>query len=131
MRVSKVIADSGDYMFQNYAKFEKRVGLEASEKEIYVINEYIDPAKWISLEDLIMQNGGLLRIPFLTRTKASIYIIKYWASQILEIMHAVQEQGCALMILRPDNIYVSRDGQKIKFKSLKGVGRINDIGRVI
>lgn len=45
-------------------------------------------------------------------------------------MNTVQDLGCALVLMRPDNIYVSRDGQKIKFKSLKGVSKINDIGKV-
>jgi hypothetical protein len=67
-------------MFKNLAIFEKRIGIEASDKEIYVINESIDMNKYTSLADLITENGGLLRIPFLTKTNAITFIIKYWGT---------------------------------------------------
>ena len=40
-------------MFNNIAKYEKRVGLDSSEKDCFVVNENIDEEKWITLKDLI------------------------------------------------------------------------------
>jgi hypothetical protein len=55
-------------MIKNLCLFEKRIGVEANDKEIYVLNELPSPKKYINLDDLIKQNGGLLRIPFLCKT---------------------------------------------------------------
>lgn len=76
IKLQSMLASRGDYIFKNLSKYEKKVGLDSSEKDVYLLNEFIDDTKWISLKDLIRENGGLLRIPFLTRTKAVIYIIK-------------------------------------------------------
>ena len=53
-------------------------GMESSDKNIIVINERVDENSSISMLNLINENGGLLRIPFLTKTNAVIYLIKYW-----------------------------------------------------
>ncbi len=76
LKLQNMLMVRGDYTFKYLAKYEKKVGLDSSEKDVYVLNEHIDTKKWISLKELIQENGGLLRIPFLTRTKAVIYIIK-------------------------------------------------------
>ena len=62
-------------MIKNLGKNEKRIGIEASDKEISVINEHI-PDNYINLAELIRDNGGLLRIPFLVKTNAVTYLIK-------------------------------------------------------
>jgi len=130
LKLQNMLTIRGDYSFKYIAKYEKRVGLDSSEKDVYLMNEYIDETKWTSLKDLIRDNGGLLRIPFLTRTKAVIYIIKFWASQILKIMLEVHKLGCVLLLMRPENIYISKDGQKVKFRSLRGSGKLNEFGKV-
>lgn len=38
--------------------------------------------------------------------------------------------GCVLLLLRPENIYISKDGQKVRFRSLRGVGKLNEFGKV-
>lgn len=32
--------------------------------------------------------------------------------------------------MRPENIYISKDGQKVKFKSFRGCGKLNEFGKV-
>ena len=76
LKIQSILASRGDYVFKNIAKYEKKVGLDTSEKDIYLLNDFVDDKKWICLAELIKENGGLLRIPFLTRTKAVVYIIK-------------------------------------------------------
>ena len=131
LKVHNYLAEKTDFLFKNLAKYEKRVGLDSAEKDCYIINEYIDETKWISLLDLILQNGGLLRVPFLARTKACIFIVKYWANQLLNIMSHIHNLGCSLLLLRPENIMVSRDGQKIKLRALRGIGKISEFGKVL
>lgn len=65
-------------MFRNFGFYEKRIGIDTSDKEIYVINEHVDPSKYISFSELIYNNGGILRVPYLTKTNAVTYLIKYW-----------------------------------------------------
>jgi serine/threonine protein kinase len=38
--------------------------------------------------------------------------------------------GCSLLLLRPENIFLSRDGQKVKFRSLRGCGKVDEFGKV-
>ena len=70
-------------IFANIGKFEKKIGLAASDKEIYVVNELIDLDQWISLEDFVDKNGGILNIPLFYHTDAPLFIIRYWAQKVL------------------------------------------------
>ena len=86
------------------------MGIEAADKELYVINEAVDPNKYISMAQLIADNGGLMRIPFLTKTNAVTPLIKFWGKQILTIINEIHKLGCVLNILRPENLYISMNG---------------------
>ena len=70
-------------IFSNIGKFEKKIGLSASDKEIYVVNEHIDGDEWICLEDFVEKNGGILNIPLFYHTDSPLVIIRYWAKKIL------------------------------------------------
>ena len=70
-------------IFSNIGKFEKKIGLSASDKEIYVVNEHIEGDDWICLEDFVEKNGGILNIPLFYHTDAPLFIIRYWAKKIL------------------------------------------------
>lgn len=58
------------------AIYERRIGLEAADKELFVLREQINNEQFISLTELINRDGGLLRIPFLTKTGAVVYLAK-------------------------------------------------------
>jgi len=49
------------------------------DKDVYVINEQIDPDHWISLAEYVEANGGLLNIPLFYHTNAPLFIIRHWA----------------------------------------------------
>lgn len=38
--------------------------------------------------------------------------------------------GCSLLLLRPENVYISKDGQKVKLRSLRGCAKLNEFGKV-
>jgi hypothetical protein len=63
----------------NIGKFEKKIGLAASDKEIYVINEIANQDEWIRLDEFVGKNGGILNIPLFYHTDAPLFIIRYWA----------------------------------------------------
>lgn len=73
-------------IFPNVGKFEKKIGLAASDKEIYVVNETINEDEWISLEEFTERNGGILNIPLFYHTDAPLFIIRYWAQKLLDII---------------------------------------------
>lgn len=52
-RIKWMLSQIGDYCFSNIGKYEKKLGLEADDKEVYVIDEAIDKDEWISLEDFV------------------------------------------------------------------------------
>lgn len=97
-------------IFQNIGKFEKKIGLAANDKEIYVINELIDSDEWISLEDFVTENGGILNIPVFYNTNAPLFIIRHWAKLILGLIQKVHDVSAVLRSLQLNQLWVSRDG---------------------
>lgn len=76
IKLHNCLKNKGVSIVENLAKYEKKLGVESTDKEIFVINEMVDSSEFISLSELIHNVGGLLRIPFLTKTNAVSYIIK-------------------------------------------------------
>lgn len=70
-------------VFLNYGRFEKKIGLSVNDKEIYVVNELVDKDEWISLDEFVVNNGGILNIPLFYHTDAPLFIIRHWAKKIL------------------------------------------------
>jgi hypothetical protein len=68
LKIHNFLQEKEDFMFKNLCLFEKRIGVEVTDKEIYVLNEQPKDDEYINLGDLIEKNGGLLRIPFLCKS---------------------------------------------------------------
>lgn len=73
-------------MFENIGIMEKQVGYNPLDKDIYVINEWIEESKFISLEELRKKNGGLLRIGVVNYSGTVVNIVKEVGEQLLRIM---------------------------------------------
>ena len=56
------------------------------EEELYIVNEKVDKNEFISMFNLIKNNGGLLQIPEYINSDMSYYIIRYWGKIILNII---------------------------------------------
>lgn len=118
-------------VFLNYGKFEKRIGLSIhDEKEIYVVNKLIDDDEWINLDDFVTRNGGILNIPLFYHTDAPLFIIRHWAKIILKIIDKVHDVSIVLRCLNTKQLWISRDGQRIRLGHTRGVGLINNMGFV-
>lgn len=115
----------------NIGKFEKKIGLSVNEKEIYVINKRIDEDVWICLDDFVHSNGGILNIPLFYHTDAPLFIIRHWAKIILEIISKVHDVSIVLRCLSTKQLWISRDGQRIKLGHTRGVGRVNNLGNIM
>jgi serine/threonine protein kinase len=114
----------------NVGQFEKKIGLAASDKEIYVVNELMDEEQWINLDDFVTKNGGILNIPLFYHTDAPLFIIRHWAKLILKIIQKVHDVSAVLRCLHLRQIWVSRDGQRIKLGHVRGVGKVNNFGYI-
>mmetsp|Transcript_34190 Transcript_34190/g.25257 ORF Transcript_34190/g.25257 Transcript_34190/m.25257 type:complete len:205 (-) Transcript_34190:2511-3125(-) len=114
----------------NIGKFEKKIGLSASDKEIYVVNERLDSAEWISLEEFVERNGGILNVPLFYHTDAPLFIIRYWAKMLLKVLSKVHEVSAVLRCLDLNQVLLARDGQKMKLAHLRGVGKVNNLGNI-
>lgn len=112
----------------NIGKSETKVGLTASDTEIRVVNELIDEASWINLDDFVNKNGGILNIPLFYHTDAPLFIIRHWAKMILKIIKKVHDVSAVLRCLQLSQVWVSRDGQKIKLGHVRGVGKVDNFG---
>jgi len=117
-------------VFPNFGKFEKKIGLAASDKEIFVVNELIDEDKWINLDDFVTKNGGILNIPLFYHTDAPLFIIRHWAKMLLAIIKKVHDVSAVLRCLQLRQVWVSRDGQRIKLGHVRGVGKVNNFGSI-
>jgi serine/threonine protein kinase len=115
-------------IFPNLGKFEKKVGLSVSDKEVFVINKKIDEDSWINLDDFVSKNGGILNIPLFYHTEAPLYIIRHWAKLILQIIQKVHDVSVVLRCLSTRQLWISRDGQRIRLGNVRGAGRVNNLG---
>jgi serine/threonine protein kinase len=117
-------------VFPHIGKFEKKIGLAANDKEIFVVNELVDEDVWINLDDFVTKNGGILNIPLFYHTDAPLFIIRHWARLLLAIIKKVHDVSAVLRSLQLGQVWVSRDGQKIKLGHVRGVGRVNNFGSI-
>ena len=65
-------------MIRNLCLYEKKIGLEETDKDIFVLNKKPNARVYVNMGKLIEKNGGLLKIPFLCKSHGLIYIIKFW-----------------------------------------------------
>jgi hypothetical protein len=70
----------------NVGKRERRIGPDANDIEIQVVNELVNENEWINLDDFVTKNGGILNIPLFYNTDAPLFIIRHWANLILKII---------------------------------------------
>lgn len=117
-------------VFPNFGKFEKKIGLAASDKEIFVVNELVNEDEWINLDDFVTKNGGILNIPLFYHTDAPLFIIRHWAKLLLAIIKKVHDVSAVLRCLQLRQVWVSRDGQRIKLGHVRGVGKVNNFGSI-
>ena len=122
--------DSKLDIFSNIGKFEKKIGLNVNEKEIYVVNKAVNTDEWINLDEFVSQNGGILNIPLFYHTDAPLFIIRYWAKLILQIIAKVHDVSVVLRCLSTKQLWISRDGQRIKLGHVRGIGRVNNLGYI-
>lgn len=122
-------AESAD-IFPNIGKFEEKKGPTAGHTDVSVVNELIDPEQWINLDDFVTRNGGILNIPLFFHTDAPLFIARHWAKMILRIIQKVHDVSAVLRCLQLGQVWVSRDGQRIKLGHVRGVGKVDNFGHL-
>ena len=95
-----------------------------------MINKAVDEQEWICLDDFIHKNGGILNIPLFYHTDAPLFIIRHWAKIILKIISKVHDVSVVLRCLNTKQLYISRDGQRIRLSHTRGVGILSSKGNV-
>lgn len=76
------------------------------------------------------RNGGILNIPLFYHTEAPLYIIRHWAKLILQIISKVHDVSVVLRCLNTKQLWISRDGQRIRLGHVRGAGRVNNLGNI-
>jgi Ca2+-binding EF-hand superfamily protein/serine/threonine protein kinase len=125
LRVQALLQPRLRHMTKCIGTYERRVGVEPSEKELYLMYE-LPPG--LSLQEMLQQNGGLLKIPLLYQSKASVYVWKYWGRQVLEMLFTLQSNSAVLRTLSSSNIHLAEGGLRLALSSLRGVGTIDPYG---
>jgi hypothetical protein len=93
-----MLAQSKD-TFELLGTYEKKIGLGVNDKDVYVISRSIDTDKWVCFDDFVHQNGGLLNVPMFYNTDAPLYVIRYWAKLVLQIIHRVHDVSIIMRCL--------------------------------
>jgi hypothetical protein len=75
------------------------MGLAASDEEIKVVNELLDPDVWMNLDEFVTKNGGILNIPLFYQTEAPLFIIRHWAKMLLKLIDNVHSYSAVLRCL--------------------------------
>ena len=91
---------------------------QQNEEEIFISDELISPDDYISLSEVLRNNGGLLRIPELYKTDMAFYIVRLWGKKILKIFSLLHKMNICIKYLNLDDILISKDGTKIKIKKI-------------
>lgn len=125
-----IINDQDLDIFSNLGKFEKKIGLSVNDKEIYVVNKCINGDDWIQLDEFVTKNGGILNIPLFYHTDGPLYIIRHWSKLLLKIIAKVHDVSVVLRCLSTSQLWISRDGQRIRLGHVRGSGRVNNLGFV-
>ena len=117
---SATIKSFEDFPFlRNFGVFSREIIVnQRIEEEYYVINEKINPTKYISLDSLIKSNGGLLQIPELINTDMAFYILRYWGKNILNILSDLFKINVSIKYFTAKDFFVSYDGKKLKMANL-------------
>jgi hypothetical protein len=53
LKKQKNVKEANMDIFPNIGKFEKKIGLSATDKEIWVVNKAVDTDEWICLDDFV------------------------------------------------------------------------------
>ena len=117
--------------FNIIGKTHKEVEYKRSlDEEIFYGKEAIKEEEFISFQELLNTNGGLIGIPELTQTDLLFYIIRYWAKQIIEIFKNLHRHRASVRFTSLNDWYVSRDGKRIKLRWLEHISMMDSHDKV-
>ena len=93
-----------------------------------MVNKSVDTEQWLTLNDFMTENGGLINVPMFYHSDAPIYVIRHWAKLILKIVQKCHDVSVVLRCLSTNQLWVSRDGKRIRLGHVRGSGKVNNIG---
>ena len=107
--------------------FERRVGVDATEKEIFV---FVEQRPGRTIKEAVSTNGGLLHIPVIQNTRSSLFLVKFWGRLVLDLLLSLQSHSVMLRTLRPEALLLSPNGLQISLLSLKGMAFFDQSGQI-
>lgn len=131
LKLQSFLSEKFRVFLPNEGSYEKRIGVGQGDKELYVLSEKRNPEDFISLKELIEQNGGLLRIPFLVKTNAITFILKYYAGQILRILSHLHNFSACLPLITPSVFLLSLQDHNLHLSKLHSICKVNENGRFL
>ena len=123
-------ANDSSSTFKIIGKYEKRRGIGEYSVDVCVVLEDTSPNEFISLEDLLSSQGGLLQMPLLRSTETALYIAKLWARDMLGMLGFLHGQGFVMRTLGPAHLYLNKATSRISLGSFAGIGRLDSEGKV-
>jgi len=60
-----------------------------------------------------------------------LFIIRHWAKMILQIIAKVHDVSVVLRCLSTKQLFISRDGQRIRLGHTRGIGKVNNLGFIV
>jgi Ca2+-binding EF-hand superfamily protein len=123
---------SSKFIFSNIGVYTRQTVInQKEEEEIFILDELINEDDYISFEELINSNGGLLAIPELFDTDLTFYMIRFWASKILQIFNLLKEMSVCLKYINLSDIFISKDGKNIKLRNIQHLNYFDMRGKIL
>ena len=124
--------DKDNLFVKNFGIFFKQVIINKKlEEELFIVNEKVDKNEFISMFNLIKNNGGLLQIPEYINSDMTYYIIRYWGKIILDILLKFHNLNISLKFFNLKDFYLSYDGKRIKMNNILTYFNTNDKGEIL
>jgi len=67
-------------------------------------------------------------VPLFYHTDAPLYIIRHWAKLILDLIEKCHDISVVLRSLSTKQLWISRDGKRVRLSHVRGMGRVNNLG---
>ncbi len=116
--------------FKIIGKYEKRRGIGEYSVDVCVVLEDVSSDEFVSLEDLLNAQGGLLQMPLLRNTETALYIAKLWARDILAMLTFLHDQGFVMRTLEPAHLFLNKNSSRISLGQFAGIGRLDSEGKI-
>lgn len=127
-KISKL--DSESLLFKIYGVCYRKNMIDPSKTELVILEEVPESETWVSFGQLIENNGGLLRIPFMMASNAFAKVACYFLDKLSQIFDTLHKVNVSCYIVSANDFYINRETLNVKLRSIANSALLNEHGKV-